>query len=191
LVDKYGSDADLADARLAFNKEALSVLRGAETGPLADELTKFRAKALELGIPATWIPGADTVGDSQLLKKFALRNPLLNLKPTFGGRPAAPEFNVLKEEASPSPTMLKSVFARLVTLDNQQAEYTKQKSEDYGTYIGKGGDPMRFESWYANKRPLANYFAQKATPPAALERFKQHPETLNDFKSAFGWDPSQ
>lgn len=191
LVNKYGSEADLADARIAFNKEALTVLQGAETGPLSDELTKLRAKAQELGIPASWIPGSDTVGDTQLLKKFALRNPLLNLKPTFGGRPAASEFNVLKEEASPSPTMLKSVFARLVTLDNQQAEYTKQRAEDYGNYVSKGGDPMRFESWYANRKPLANYFAQKATPPAALERLKQHPETLGDFKTAFGWDPTQ
>jgi hypothetical protein len=191
LVNKYGSEADLADARIAFNKEALSVLKGAETGPLSDELTKLRAKAQEMGVPASWIPGADTVGNTQLLKKFALRNPLLNLKPTFGGRPAASEFNVLKEEASPSPTMLKSVFARLVNLDNQQAEYTKQRAEDYGTYVSKGGDPMRFESFYANRRPLANYFAQKNTPPEALARLKQHPETLNDFKSAFGWDPTR
>ena len=190
LVNKYGSEADLADARIAFNKEALSVLQGAETGPLSDELTKLRAKAQELGVPASWIPGNDSVGDTQLLKKFALRNPLLNLKPTFGGRPAASEFNVLKEEASPSPTMLKPVFARLVQLDNQQAEYTKQRAEDYGTYISKGGDPMRYESWYANRKPLASYFAQKNTPAAALERLKQHPETLSDFKSAFGWDPS-
>jgi hypothetical protein len=190
LVNKYGSEADLADARIAFNKEALGVLQGAETGPLSDELTKLRAKAQELGVPASWIPGSDSVGDTQLLKKFALRNPLLNLKPTFGGRPAASEFNVLKEEASPSPTMLKPVFARLVQLDNQQAEYTKQRAQDYGTYIEKGGDPMRYESWYANKKPLASYFAQKATPPAALDRLKQHPETLGDFKSAFGWDPT-
>lgn len=191
LVNKYGSEADLADARIAFNKEALGVLNGAETGPMSDEMTKLRARAMELGVSPSWIPGSDSVGDTQLLKKFALRNPLLNLKPTFGGRPAASEFNVLKEEASPSPTMLKPVFARLVTLDNQQAEYTKQRAQDYGTYVEKGGDPMRFESWYANKKPLANYFAQKNTPPGALDRLKQHPETLGDFKSAFGWDPTQ
>lgn len=191
LVNKYGSEADLADARIAFNREALAVLNGAETGPLSDELTKLRAKAMELGVPASWIPGADSVGDTQLLKKFALRNPLLNLKPTFGGRPAASEFNVLKEEASPSPTMLKSVFARLVKLDNQQAEYTKQRAEDYGTYVSKGGDPMRYESWYSTRKPLASFFAQKNTPPAALDRLKKHPETLADFKSAFGWDPTQ
>jgi hypothetical protein len=190
LVNKYGSDADLADARIAFNKEALGVLNGAETGPLSDELTKLRAKAQELGVPPSWIPGSDTVADTQLLKKFALRNPLLNLKPTFGGRPAASEFQILANDASPSPSQMKSVFSRLATLDTQQAEYTKQKSEDYGTYVSKGGDPMRFESWYANRKPLANYFAQKATPAAALERLKQRPETLADFKSAFGWDPT-
>lgn len=191
LVNKYGSEADLADARIAFNKEALSVLQGAETGPLSDELTRLRAKAQELGVPASWIPGSDSIGDTQLLKKFALRNPLLNLKPTFGGRPAASEFNVLKEEASPSPTMLKPVFARLVQLDNQQAEYTKQRAEDYGTYISKGGDPMRYESWYASRKPLAGYFAQKSTPAAALERVRKNPALLGDFKEKYGWDPTQ
>jgi hypothetical protein len=190
LVNKYGSDADLADARIAFNKEALGVLNGAETGPLSDELTKLRAKAQELGVPPSWIPGSDTVADTQLLKKFALRNPLLNLKPTFGGRPAASEFQILANDASPSASQMKPVFARLATLDTQQAEYTKQKAEDYGTYVSKGGDPMRFESWYANRKPLANYFAQQATPAAALARLKKRPETLSDFKAAFGWDPT-
>jgi hypothetical protein len=192
LSDTYGSNANLADARIAFNKEALSVLNGAETGPLSDELTKLRAKAQELGVPASWIPGADTVGDTQLLKKFALRNPLLNLKPTFGGRPAAAEFTILANDASPSPLMMKSVFGRLAQLDTQQAQYQKQQATDYNQYVTQHqGDPMRFESWYAAKRPLANYFAQQATPPAALQRLQQQPHTLPDFRAKYGWDPTQ
>ena len=178
LADKYGSEADLADARTAFNNEALKVLKGADTGPLSDELTKLRARALELGIPAKWIPGADTVGDTQKLKKFLLRNPLLSLKPTFGGRPAASEFQVLKEEASPSPTMLKSTIAKLVEMDTEQANYVKRRAHDYGDYHEAGGDPTRFESYYANTHSFAkaldNYSkASTATPEEIAAEMKR------------------
>jgi hypothetical protein len=177
LADKYGSEADLADARIAFNNEALKVLHGADTGPLSDELTKLRAKAMELGVPASWIPKSETVENTQELKKFLLRNPLLSLKPTFGGRPAASEFAVLKEEASPSPTMLKSTIAKLVELDNEQAGYVKQRAQDYGAYHEAGKDPTRFESYYAHTHPFAKALDQKAPPAdakaAALEEARR------------------
>jgi hypothetical protein len=198
LSTQYGQNASLADARIAFNNEALKALQGAETGPLSDTLTQLRARALELGVPAQWIPGADTVGDTQLLKKFALRNPLLNLKPTFGSRPAAAEFQILANDASPSPAMLKPVYAKLAQLDNEQAQYTKQQGTDFSTYTQMGGDPQQFESWYAKARPLARYFAQQATPTTPgrdgltpLQRLQANPQTLPDFKTTFGWDPTQ
>jgi hypothetical protein len=173
LADKYGQESDLADQRIAFNKEALKVLQGADTGPLSDEMTKLRAKAMELGVPASWIPKSETVENTQELKKFLLRNPLLSLKPTFGGRPAASEFAVLKEEASPSPTMLKSTIEKLIQLDSTQAQYVKQRALDYGRYHEMGGDPTRFESWYSNTTPfaksLSNY--EKAAQPT-LEDIK-------------------
>lgn len=173
LNDKYGNESDLADQRLAFNKEALGVLNGADTGPLSDDLTKLRAKALQLGISPSWIPGADTVGNTQELKKFLLRNPLLNLKPYFGGKPGVTEFQVLKEEASPSPTMLKSVIARLVDLDSQQATYVKQRDQDYGKYRNMNGDPSRFEGWYSRSHSMENEF--KSNPKGA---------PMNDLPSA-------
>lgn len=155
LSDKYGSEADLADQRIAFNKEALKVLQGAETGPLSEQLTHLSAKAQELGIQLPWLPDAKTVENTQELKKFLLRNPLLSLKPTFGGRPAASEFQVLANEASPSPGMLKSTISRLVELDSQQAGYVKQRAEDYGQYQASGNNPLRFESYYAKTHPFA------------------------------------
>jgi hypothetical protein len=191
LATQYGQNSSLADARIAFNNEALKALQGAETGPLSDTLTKLRAQALELGVPAQWIPGADTVADTQLLKKFALRNPLLNLKPTFGSRPAAAEFQILANDASPSPAMLKNVYARLAQLDNEQAQYTKQQAQDFGRYTQLGGDPQQFEQWYSNHRPLADYFAQQETPAAALARLRGNPQLLPDFKAKYGWDPTQ
>jgi hypothetical protein len=162
LADKYGSEADLADQRIAFNKEALKVLQGAETGPLSDQITHLSAKAQELGIQLPWLPDQKTVENTQELKKFLLRNPLLSLKPTFGGRPAASEFQVLANEASPSPAMLKSTIQRLVELDTQQAGYVKQRATDYGLYQQHGGDPTRFESYYSNTHPFAKALDSKA-----------------------------
>nr|WP_294525732.1 hypothetical protein [uncultured Rhodopila sp.] len=165
LSDKYGSEADLADQRIAFNNEALKVLNSSETGPLSAALLKLGAKASELGVSVPWIPDAKTVNDSAELKKFLLRNPLLSLKPTFGGRPAASEFQILANDASPSPEMLKGAISRLVQLDNQAAGFSKQRSTDYGYYHDQlQGNPQRFESWYANRVPFAKWLD---THPAA------------------------
>lgn len=187
LNDKYGNESDLADQRLAFNKEALGVLNGADTGPLTDDLTKLRAKALELGISPQWIPGAETVGDTQELKKFLLRNPLLNLKPTFGSKPAAAEFQVLAKDASPSPEMLKSTIARLVDLDSQQATYVKQRDADYGKYRSMNGDPARFEGWYSRAHSMEGAFKSNPKgspmnelPPAGQYVGKRILDTTNN-----------
>jgi hypothetical protein len=169
LADKYGSESDLADQRIAFNKEALGVLQGSETGPLSDTLTHLSAKAQELGLKLPWLPDAKTIENTQELKKFLLRNPLLSLKTTFGGRPAASEFQVLANDASPSPQMLKSTIARLVQMDSTQAGYVKQRATDYGQYQQAGGDPTRFESYYANTHPFAKTLESasgKTTTPA-------------------------
>jgi hypothetical protein len=158
LSDKYGSEADLADQRIAFNNEALKVLGGSNTGPLSEQINHLAAKAHELGINAPWIPDEATVNNSAELKKFLLRNPLLSLKPTFGGRPAASEFQVLANDASPSPQMLSGAISRLVQLDTQAAGFSKQRATDYGYYHDHlHGDPQRFESYYANRVPFAKW----------------------------------
>ena len=161
LSDKYGSEADLADQRIAFNNEALKVLNSATTGPLSDQITTLAAKAHELGLNLPWLPDASTVNNTAELKKFLLRNPLLSLKPTFGGRPAASEFQILANDASPSPTMLSGAIGRLVQLDNQAAGFSKQRSIDYNYFHDQlQGNPQRFESWYANRVPFAKWLDQ-------------------------------
>lgn len=160
LSDKYGSESDLADQRIAFNNEALKVLGGSLTGPLSEKMTDMASKAHELfgdHLPS-WIPDTKTINNSTELKKFLLRNPLLSLKPTFGGRPAASEFQVLANDASPSPKMLQGSIERLVQLDNQAAGFSKQRAADYGFYHDQvKGNPLRFESWYSNKVPFAKW----------------------------------
>jgi len=189
LVNTLGQNAHLADARLAFNREALGVLQGAETGPLSDTLTHLAAKAQELGLHLPWLPDSKTVQNTQELKKFLLRNPLLSLKPTFGGRPAASEFQVLANDASPSPSMLKSTISRLVQLDSTQAQYDKQKAADYMRYQSSGGDPRQFETWYAQHKPMGKEFLKADTPPAAIARLKQNPALGPAFSQQYGWAP--
>jgi hypothetical protein len=161
LSNKYGTDADLADQRIAFNNEALKVLGGAEVGPLSDRINQLKQQYHETvgGKLPSWLDvDTNTVNNTTELKKFLLRNPLLSLKPTFGGRPAASEFQVLREEASPSPEMLQGAIQRLVTLDSQSAGFSKQRATDYGYYHDQlKGDPTRFESWYANRVPFAKW----------------------------------
>jgi hypothetical protein len=167
LSTKYGSEADLADQRIAFNNEALKVLQSANTGPMYDTFNTLKKRAIELGVPAGWLPGGD-VNSTDELKKFLLRNPLLSLKPTFGGRPAASEFQVLANDASPSPQMMKAAISRLVQLDTQSAQFSKQRATDYAYYHDHlNGNPSRFESYYANKVPFASFLDQHPPGPPA------------------------
>lgn len=160
LSTKYGSEADLADQRIAFNNEALKVLSTSNTGPMYDTLNTLKKRAQEMGVPADWLPGGD-VNSTDELKKFLLRNPLLSLKPTFGGRPAASEFQILANDASPSPQMMSGAIQRLVQLDNQAAGFSKQRATDYAYFHDhQNGNPARFESYYANKVPFAKWLDQ-------------------------------
>lgn len=190
LTNQYSQQARTADARLAFNNEALKVLNSSVTGPTSDTVTKLSALAAQYGIKnAPFLPTAAQAANTQELKKFLLQNPLQNLKPTFGGRPAASEFQILANDASPSTHMLNGAIARLVQMDSTRAAYDKQQANDYGRYTQAGGDPRQYEQWYAAHKPLGTAFLKADTPPQALERLKQHPELATDFKQRFGWAP--
>jgi hypothetical protein len=167
LSTKYGSEADLADQRIAFNNEALKVLSTATTGPMYDTINTLKKRAAELNLPTGWLPGGD-VNSTDELKKYLLRNPLLSLKPTFGGRPAASEFQILANDASPSPQMMSGAIQRLVQLDTQSAQFSKQRASDYAYYHDHlNGNPTRFESYYANKVPFASWLDKNAPAPGA------------------------
>jgi hypothetical protein len=159
LVNKYDSESSLADQRIAFNNEALKVLSGANVGPLSEKINLLASKAHELGVPLpSWMPDIKTVNNSTELKKFLLRNPLLSLKSYFGGKPAASEFQILANEASPSNAMLGGAIQRLVQLDNQSAGFAKQRGIDYSYYHDNlQGNPQRFETWYGDKVPFAKW----------------------------------
>lgn len=190
LTNQYSQQARTADARIAYNREALKVLNDSVTGPASDTVTKLSALAAQYGIKnAPFLPSAQQAANTQELKKFLLQNPLQNLKPTFGGRPAASEFQILANDASPSNTMLNAAIRRLVELDTTKAQYEKQQANDYSRYQSQGGDPRQFEQWYPDHKPLGTAFLKADTPPAALERLRQNPDKLGDFRAKYGWAP--
>lgn len=172
LRDKYGDESDLADQRRAFNSIALDNLPNAETGPLADSINAWRQKAQEMGVPEDMIPGWAKVAPSQEMKKALVRNAIVSLKPNFGGRPAAAEFQVLKEEANPSDKMTALAIKRLLQIDNELADYQKQRSQDFDTAMTHGGSALRFQNWYSHQRPVQ----------AKLEAFL-HPPSADDVKA--------
>lgn len=191
LTEKFGNEADLADQKLQYNAQAMKYLAGAETGPSSNWLTEHRANLQEWGVPDALIPGSGKTTDTMELNKNLKQSALQGARSIFGSRMTQMEVKLQHDELSPSTSMTKDAIGSLVQQDNIKANYAKQRANDYGQYVTAGGDPMQFERYYASKRPLTRFAAQYTTPPAALDRLKQRPETLPDFKTQFGWDPSQ
>lgn len=191
LTDQFGKEADLADQKMQYNAQALKYLKTAEVGPSSGWLTEHRANLKEWGVPDALIPGVGKTTDTMELNKNLKQSALQGARAIFGSRMTQMEVKLQHDELSPSTSMTKDAIGSLIQQDNIKAGYAKQRANDYGQYVQAGGDPMQFERYYATKRPLSRYAAQYTTPPAAIDRVKQHPEMLDDFKAKFGWDPTQ
>jgi hypothetical protein len=191
LTEKFGNEADLADQKMQYNAQAMKYLAGAETGPSSNWLTEHRANLKEWGVPDALIPGSGTVTDTQELNKNLKQSALQGARSIFGSRMTQMEVKLQHDELSPSTSMTKDAIGSLIQQDNIKANYAKQRANDYDKYVTAGGNPLQFEHYYSSKRPLTRYAAQYTTPPAALDRLKQQPDTLPDFKARFGWDPTQ
>ncbi len=191
LTEKFGNEADLADQKMQYNNQAMKYLGSAETGPSSNWLTEHRANLLEWGVPKGLIPNSGTVTPTMELNKNLKQSALQGARSIFGSRMTQMEVKLQHDELSPSTSMTKDAIASLIQQDNIKAGYAKQRANDYGKYVQSGGDPMQFERYYATKRPLSRFAAQYTTPPAAIDRVTKNPALLDDFKTKFGWDPTQ
>jgi hypothetical protein len=199
LVNSYGQQAATADQQLQYNAQALRALPNAEVGPMSEWLTTNRARLIEAGVPQSLIPGSgESVTPTLELNKYLKNAALQGARSIYGARMTQNEVNLQTEEMSPSPHMTRDAIASLIKQGNIQAQYQKQRASDYNQYRSMGGDPMQFESWYAQHRPLSRFAAQQTTPTTPgkdgltpLQRLQAHPETLPQFKATFGWDPTQ
>lgn len=164
LREQFGKEADLADQKIALNREAMKVLSRAETGPLSEKLTKWRGILKEIGVPDALISG-DKVEATQELKKYLVNNAIQGARQLYGARMTQQEVQMQKEEANPSDAMTETAVRELVRFQNLQNEYAKKRSQDFDAYLSKGGDPLRFESWYTSKFPLSDF----VQPPSKAE----------------------
>lgn len=191
LSDQYGQQSALADQQIQYNNEAMKALPSAAVGPMSDWLTTNRSKLVEMGVPANLIPSSGTVTPTLELNKYLLNSALQGARQIYGSRMTQNEVKLQTEEMSPSSHMTADAIQSLIGQNNVQANYTKQRAQDYSKFTSQGGDPMQFESWYATNRPLGRYVAASSTPPSAIERLHSNPALLSDFKSKYGWDPTQ
>lgn len=157
LVNKYGSEADLADQKLQYNSESRKALSGAEVGPASEWLTENRAKLLEWGVPKSLIPGSGTITPTMELNKNLKQSALQGARAIFGSRMTQMEVRLQHEELSPSTSMTRDAIESLMHQDDIKQMYAKQRSRDYDKYVEMGGNPMRFETWYSSRNPLTQY----------------------------------
>jgi hypothetical protein len=194
LSTQYGQQSALADQQLDLNRRALAALPNAEVGPMSEWLTTNRARLIE-AFPSlkSLIPESGSVTPTMELNKELLNSALQGARQIYGNRMTQNEVKLQTEEMSPSSHMTADAIQSLVAQGNVQALYSKQRATDYNTFTRRGGDPLQFEAWYAQQRPLSEFAAMQQMSPAqrqvAMQRFSQNPGSRADFKNALGWDP--
>ena len=194
LATEYGQQSALADQQLDLNRRALAALPNAEVGPMSEWLTTNRQRLIE-AYPALAkvIPSSGTVTPTLELNKELLNSALQGARTIYGNRMTQNEVKLQTEEMSPSSHMTADAIQALVAQGNVQANYTKMRAQDFGTYTQKGGDPQQFETWYAQQRPLSEYAAMQSMSPqqrqVAMQRFSQNPGSRDEFKRTLGFDP--
>lgn len=182
LSTKYGEESDLADQKLAYNAEALKALPNAEVGPMSEWLTHNRARLTEMGVPDKLIPGDGSVTPTLELNKYLKNAALQGAKATFGSRMTQNEVMLQHEELSPSTSMTRDAISSLMAQDNVKQQYAKQRATDYGNYVQKGGDPLRFEAWYSRNFPLTQ-FAKQQTQAVPVENAQPTKPSPSDIEA--------
>lgn len=192
LVDEYGKQSAAGVQQLEYLTAAEKALPKAEVGPMSEWLTEHRGKLIEMAPSlAPLLGGTGTVSPTLELNKQLTNAALQGARSTFGSRMTQNEVKLQTEEMSPSVGMTRDALTSLIHQAKMKAAYAVQQDRDYSEFHAANGDPNRFESQYNVRRPITRFAAQYDTPQAALERLKQQPHALPDFKAKYGWDPTQ
>ena len=159
LATKLGTEADAANQRIALNTQASKLVDQADTGP----------KAATLGDVKNWLVSRVGIPESAFKNTpsatIALQKDLLNAatqraKQQFGSRITQSEVMLMLTRGSPNVDMTKASIKYLIDSDTALQQYQIKQANDFGTYLQRGGDPMRFESWYASKFPATTALGQ-------------------------------
>ncbi len=191
LVDKFGDQSAAGVQQLEYLTEAERSLPKAEVGPMSEWLTHNRGVLVQQFPDLAGALGGDKVTPTLELNKQLTNAALQGARTTFGSRMTQNEVKLQTEEMSPSVGMTRDALASLIHQAKMKAAYGIQQDKDYSDYHAQNGDPNRFESQYNVRRPITRFSAQYDTPPTALERLRQNPSLLPDFKARYGWDPTK
>ena len=160
LSEKYGSLAEQANQGISLNNQALDLVNKADLGPGAMLTADVK------NIIQKYVPGvSDSSFQNTPSASLALQKDLVNAataraKQQFGSRITQSEVNLMLNRGSPNVNMPKAALEYLISSDNAVKNYNIQQANDLGKYLNNGGDPYRFEGWYANKFPMTNSVSQ-------------------------------
>jgi hypothetical protein len=191
LVDKFGDQSAAGVQQLEYLTEAEKALPKAEVGPMTEYLTHNRGLLIQAFPSLAGALGGEKVTPTLELNKQLTNAALQGARTTFGSRMTQNEVKLQTEEMSPSVEMTHDALVSLIHQAKMKAAYGIQQDKDYGDYHAQNGDPNRFESQYNVRRPITRFAAQYNTPSNALDRLKQNPALLADFKTKYGWDPTR
>jgi hypothetical protein len=158
-ASKLGSQADAANQRMALNNQALKLVDQSDTGPKAALIGDVKNWLVSrVGIPESSFQ--NTPSATIALQKDLLNSATQRAKQQFGSRITQSEVMLMLTRGSPNVDMTKASIKYLIDSDNAMQTYQIKQANDFGSYLQKGGDPMRFESWYASKFPASQALGQ-------------------------------
>ena len=153
LAEKYGSQAQSADQRLAFNNQALDLVDKADNGTYATKIADVKNfLTSRVGIPEDRFQ--NTPSATLALQKDLVSAATQRAKQQFGSRITQNEVMLMLNKGAPNADMTKASIKYLLQSDNAQLGYAKQQAQDFGKYMQNGGDPYRFDSWYSSNFPM-------------------------------------
>lgn len=150
LSDQYSAEGDVANQRKALNNQALAAVDNADTGFFSGAVSTYRNILGSLGVKGA----QEKAATDQELGKNLINTALTKGKQLFGARFTQSEVGIMLSQASPSPQMQKLAIKFLLQSDNLTQQYNVQRGNDFGEYVARGGDPLRFTNWYNSVHPL-------------------------------------
>lgn len=155
LSEKFGEEATANGQRIALNNQALELVDKADTGPGAASIGDVKNILVSrFGIPESSFE--NTPSATTALQKDLLNAATQRAKQQFGSRMTQSEVMLMLKRGAPNVDMPKAAMKYLLESDNATMKYGIQRSQDLGRYISAGGDPHKFESWYASNFPMTN-----------------------------------
>jgi hypothetical protein len=159
LTKKYGAQANEANQRLSRITQASSLVDQSTTGAGAATIADVKNLLVtRFGVPESDF--AEGPSATQALQKDLVGLATQKAKQMFGSRISTAEVQLMLTRGSPNVDMTKAAMHYLLDTDAQDAKYQIQQANDVGRYLSSGGDPYRFEGWYAQHFPQSAAVAE-------------------------------